>query len=52
MCLNIATFDMIQTFQNRLAGSLIEALGAGKVVIAVPSSLLMHNHQVLLLRIK
>ncbi len=28
------------------AGSLFEALGARKAVIAVPNSLLMHNHQV------
>ena len=28
------------------AGSLFEALNAGKTVVAVPNALLMHNHQV------
>ena len=28
------------------AGSLFEALAAGKAVVAVPNALLMHNHQV------
>ena len=27
------------------AGSLFEALAAGKAVVAVPNGLLMHNHQ-------
>ena len=34
------------------AGSLFEALGAGKAVIAVPNALLMHNHQVHLIGLK
>jgi len=44
LCDRIAEAALIVSHAG--AGSLFEALGAGKVVVAVPNALLMHNHQV------